>query len=413
MTQQSPPLARVVPQTNVYHGRALIDNYAWLQQKDDPEVLAYLEAENAYARAELRHTEALQEQLFEEMRGRMAEDDSSAPQRRGDYYYYSRVEAGKQYRIFCRKHGSLDAPEQVLLDENSLAEGHAYCRVFMFEPSPDQNLLAFSVDTTGAWVFSLYIKDLRSGALLAGPILNTAWSAAWASDNRTLFYTTFDEIHRPDRLLRHTLGSSSADEMVYHEPDEMFSLNVARSNSGEYVLLTIYSHSASEVRYVRADQPAGGLQVVHPRESWLEYYVEHHGDRFLIRANEGGAENFKLLEAPAADPSKPRWREVIAHRPDTLLEDIVPFRDHLVLYERRGGLKQIRISKPDGVSDVRYVAFPEPVYSFEASASRPDSEHQPAALPLQLAGHPRLDGGLRHEQRRVGGQEAAGDPQRL
>jgi oligopeptidase B len=374
---QSAPIAKVIRQTSVHHGRTLVDNYAWLQQKDDPDVLAYLEAENVYARNALRHTEVLQEQLFNEMRGRMPEDDSSAPQRRGDYYYYSRVEAGRQYRIFCRKHGSLDAPEQVLLDENALAEGHAYCRVFLCEPSPDQNLLLYSVDTTGAWVFDLYIKDLRSGTLLAGPIANTAWSAVWASDNRTLFYTTFDEIHRPDRLLRHTLGGApSADTLVYYEPDEMFSLEVGRSNSGAYVLLTIHSHTSSEVRYLPTDQPDGALEVLHPREDWLEYYAEHHGDRFLIRTNDGGAENFKLMEAPVADPSKSRWREVIAHRADTLLEDIVPFRNHLVAYERQGGLKRIRISAPDGVSNLRYVAFPEPVYTFEANGYQERRNHE-------------------------------------
>jgi len=368
-TTAPPPAARVAPQPSIHHGRTLIDDYVWLQQKDDPDVLAYLEAENAYARNVLRHTETLQERLFQEMRGRIAEDDSSAPQRCGEYYYYSRVEAGKQYRIFCRKRGSLDAPEQVLLDENALAEGHAYCRVFLFELSPDQNLLAYSVDTTGARVFDLYVKDLSTGALLAGPIPQAAWSAAWASDNRTLFYTTFDKAHRADRLLRHTLGGEpAADALIYHEPDETFFLIVNRTRSGEYMLLTIRSHTASEVRYLPADQPAGALQIVHPRQSWLEYYVEHHGDRFLIRTNDGGAENFKLMEAPATDPSKSHWREAIAHRADTLIEDVGAFRDHLVVYERQGGLKRIRISAPDGVSDVRYVAFPEPVYTFEADA---------------------------------------------
>ncbi len=370
-TTQTPPAARVVPQTSAHHSQTIINNYAWLQQKDDPEVLAYLEAENAYARAALQHTEALQDRLFQEMRGRIEENDSSAPQRRGEYYYYSRVEAGKQYRIFCRKHGSLDAPEQVLLDENMLAEGQSYCRVFVLEPSPDQNLLAYSVDTTGARVFDLYVKDLRTGALLAGPISHTAWSAAWASDNHTLFYTRFDEAHRPDRLLRHTLGGEpAADALVYHEPDETFSLSVKRTRSGAYVLLTIQSHTTSEVRYLPANQPAGAFQMIHPRQSWLEYYVEHQGDRFLIRTNDGGAENFKLMEAPAADPSKARWREVLPHRVDTLVEEIAAFRDHLVIYERQGGLKRIRISAPDGVSNVVYVAFPEPVYTFEADASQ-------------------------------------------
>jgi oligopeptidase B len=364
----APPIARIVPHTIAHHSHALVDNYTWLQQKDDPEVIAYLEAENAYAHAALRHTEPLQEQLFAEMRGRIKEDDSSAPQRRGEYFYYSRVEAGKQYRIFCRKRGSLDAPEETLLDENALAVGQAYCRVMAFEPSPDQTLLAYSVDTTGAWVFDLYVKDLRSGELLAGPIANTAWSVAWASDNRTLFYTLFDDAHRAFKLFRQSIGDPAGDALVYHEPDDAYRLSIDRTRSGAYLLLTIGSMTTSEVRYLPADQPASEFRTIHPRQHWMEYYVEHHGDRFLIYTNDQ-AENFKLVHAPLADPAKQRWQEVIAHRPDTLIEGVEAFRDHLVVYERKAGLKRIRISDPDGVSRVRYVDFPEPVYTFSGGAN--------------------------------------------
>src|SRR5262245_39241958 len=318
----APPAAAIVPHTVVHQSWTLVDNYAWLQNKDDPAVIAYLEAENTYAHATLRQTESLQEQLFGEMRGRIKEDDSSAPQRHGDYFYYSRVEAGKQYRIFCRKRGSLDAPEETLLDENALAEGQSYCRVMVFEPSPDHNLLAYSVDTTGAWVFDLYLKNLRTGELLAGPIADTAWSVAWASDNRTLFYTLFDEAHRSYKLFRHTIGSDPAgDALIYHEPDDAYRIGVERTRSGAYLLLTIASMSTSEVRYLPAAQPADEFQTIHPRQHWLEYYAEHHGDRFLIRTNEQ-AENFKLVEAPIAGQSKEQWRELISHRPDTLIEGV-------------------------------------------------------------------------------------------
>ncbi len=363
----SAPVAPVMSQTRVHHGYTLVDPYAWLQNKADPAVIAYLEAENAYARARLQHTQALQEQIFDELRSRVKEDDSTVPQPSGHYFYYWRTEEDKQYRIFCRKQGSLDAPEEVLIDENVLAEGMPYCRVSVFEPSPDHTLLAYSVDTTGAWVFDLYIKDLRTGKLITGAIPNTAWGVAWASDCRTLFYTIFDEAHRPYQLHRHTIGRNpDGDSLVYHEPDDAFSLKITRTPSGAFLLLTLASQSTSEVRYLAADQPQGNFQVIHPRQHWMEYYVEHHGDRFLIRSNEQ-AENFKVMEAPVANPAKSQWREIIPHRADTLIEDVRAFRDHLVVFERSEGLERIRISAPDGRTSVGYVPFPEPVYTFQTS----------------------------------------------
>jgi oligopeptidase B len=365
MTQSNliAPVARKVPH-HFEHGRwTFVDEYAWLQNKTDPEVIAYLEAENAYARVTLQHTEGLQEQLFREMKARIKEDDASAPEPYGDYNYYWRVEAGRQYRLFCRTRREPGAAEQVLVDENALAEGHAYCRVVVFEPSPDNSLLAYSVDTTGAWVFDLFIKDLRTGELIAGPVPDTAWSVAWASDSRTLFYTTFDAAHRPFKLHRHTVGDDpSRDVVVHHEPDEAFYLQVNRASSGHFILLTSASMSTSEVRYLRADQPLGEFEIVEPRRPWVEYYAEHHGDRFLIRTNDG-AENFRLVETPVASPGRAQWREVLPHRADTLLEGIHVFQDHLVAFERKEGLPQLRVSAPDGLSDVHYVVFPDPVYT--------------------------------------------------
>jgi oligopeptidase B len=376
----------VVPYTYTCHNHTLEDEYAWLQNKADPEVIAHLEAENAYAKAMLQPTAALQEQLFLEMVGRIQEEDASAPEKRGAYFYYWRIGKGQQYKVFCRKHGSLDAPEEVVLDENALAEGRAYCRVQVYEPSPDHQLLAYSVDTTGSLVFDLYVKDLRSGEMLAGPIPHTAWTAAWASDSRTLFYTIFDESHRPYKLLRRTFipdpagetraepipatlspqaGASDPGILVYHESDDSFPILIRRSRSGAYLLLTIFSATTSEVRFLPAGDPEGEFKVIERRRHWVEYYAEHHGDRFLIRTNDEKAENFKLVKAPTSDPSKENWREVIPHRRDVLLEAVDAFRDHLVLYERQGGLKRLRLSAPDGVTNVRYVEFPDPVYTFE------------------------------------------------
>jgi oligopeptidase B len=360
-----PPIAKVVPHTTTHQRWTLVDPYAWLQDKTDPQVIAYLEAENAYARAVMQPTEPLQEQLFQEMRARIQEDDSSAPQLRGGYWYYARFTAGQQYRIFCRKAGSLDAAEEILLDENALAVGQPYCRVQTFEPSPDHSLLAYSVDTTGSRTFDLYIKDLRSGELLAGPIPQVAWTAAWA-DSRSLFYTVFDAAHRAYKLFSHTLGADiSANRLVWHETDESFMVRVNRSRSGAYLLLTISSQSTSEVRYLPANQPGADLAVIQPRQPWLEYYADHHDERFLIRTNDQ-ARNFKLVEAPVSNPGKAYWREVIPHRADVLIESVLAFRHHLVVGERSQGLRQLRISAPDGLTDVRYVPFPEPVYSVVA-----------------------------------------------
>lgn len=359
----TPPIAKRVPYTFEKHGRTFVDEYAWLQNREDPEVIAYLEAENAYARAALERLAPLQEQIYQELRGRIQEDDSSAPERRGEFLYYWRMEPGQQYRKFCRKHGSLLAPEELLVDENTLAEGHAYCRVDLFEPSPDHTLLAYAVDTTGAYVYDLYVKDLRTGEIVDGPIPKVAWSVAWANDNRTLFYTIFDDAHRAYKLFRHVVGQDPAhDALVYHEPDDAYSVEVERTRSGAFLLMTLQSHSTTEVHYLPADRPTDEFRVIHPRQHWMEYYVEHHKDRFLIRTNED-AENFKLMEAPVADPAKANWRLVVPHREDTLLGAVMAFRRHLVLVERTDGLRRLRLSDPDGVSNVRYVPFPEPTYT--------------------------------------------------
>jgi oligopeptidase B len=360
-----PPIAQIEPHTTTHQRWTWVDPYAWLQDKTDPQVIAYLEAENAYAQAVMQPTEPLQEQLFQEMCARIQEDESSAPQLRGGYWYYTRFAPGQQYRLFCRKAGSLEAPEEILLDENALAVGQSYCQVFSFEPSPDHNLLAYSVDTTGARIYPLYIKDLRNGEQLVGPIPQVATTMAWA-DNHTLFYTVFDAAHRPYQLYSHTLGQEvSADRLVWHEMDESFMLRVARSRSGAYLLLTISSHSSSEVRYVPTSQPEADLSVIQPRQPWMEYYVDQHGERFLIRTNHQ-AKNFKLVEAPVISPSMEHWREVIPHRPQVLIESVLAFRDYLVVGERSQGLRQLRISDPDGRSHVRYVPFPEPVYALIA-----------------------------------------------
>jgi oligopeptidase B len=358
----TPPIAARRPEALHAQGISLNDDYSWLRHKDDPAVIRYLEAENGYANDMLAHTADLQAQLYAEMRGRIKENDDSVPVRMGDYYYYTRTEEDKQYAIYCRKRGSLDAPEEILLDGNALAEGHVVFRVGAFKVSPDHNLLAYSIDTTGAIVFTLYIKDLRSGDMLDAPIAETA-SVEWAADNRTLFYTVYDESHRPYKLFRHRLGGDpGSDELLHRETDDAFYMGLSSSRSKRFIFLNLGSMSTSEVRYLPADEPDGNFATIHPRQHWMEYSVAHHGELFYIVTNDAGALNFKLMTAPVANPGKANWREMIAHRSDTLIESVDLFADYLIVYERQAVLQQIRISAPSG-QDARYIAFPEPVYT--------------------------------------------------
>jgi oligopeptidase B len=360
-----PPVARVECRAHTLHGETRIDEYFWLRDRSDPEVIAYLEAENRYTGAVMRHTEALQEQLYQEMRGRIKETDLSVPERVDDYFYYTRTEAGGQYPIFCRRRGSLDAPEEVLLDQNPLAANHAYFKLGVREVSPDHRLLAYSVDLSGAEDFTLYVKDLTTGRLLAESIGNTSLGVTWANDSRTLFYTLLDHAHRPCRLYRHTIGASpTTDVLVYFEPDESFFLDIKRTRSRRYLLLDITSHSTSEVRFLDADEPEGAFCVVQPREAGVEYSVEHHDERFFITTNDS-APNFRLVQTPVASPSKADWSPVLPYRPDIKLDEADAFRSHLAVYERQAGLRQIRVINLAS-GEEHLVPFPEPVYTLRA-----------------------------------------------
>jgi oligopeptidase B len=339
-----------------------------MRYREDPEVLKYLRAESDYQEEVMQHTKPLQEGLFLEMKGRIKETDSSAPEKRGDYFYYTRTEAGKQYPIFCRKPGTLEAPEQILLDQNEIAAGKSFCRIGAFSVSPDGNKLAYSVDPDGSEKCVLTIKNLVDGTLYPEQYQNT-WGSVydhsgveWANDSQTFFYLTLDAAQRPDKLWRHTLGTDPAsDPLLFHENDETFRLVLLKSRSEKFIMTYHLSTTTREMRFLPADDFETELKVIQPRQSGLEYYAEHHGDSFLIVANEN-AINFKLLRAPVSAPGKENWVEVIPHRADTFIENINAFRNYLVLEERRGGLQQLRISDPDGVSHVRYVEFPEPAY---------------------------------------------------
>lgn len=354
-----PPQATKRPKVEVIHGEQRVDNYFWLREKSNPEVADYLVAENAYAEAVMKPLEGFREALYQEMLAHVKQTDLSVPFRQGDYFYYSRTEEGKQYSIRCRKRGNLDAAEEIILDLNELAKGHPFLGLGLFEVSEDGNLLAYSTDFTGFREYTLRVKDLWTGETLPLTVEKVS-TAVWANDNRTLFYVTDDPAKRPYRLYRHTLGTGEH-TLIYEEEDERFRLDISRTRSQAYLLLTSASHTASEVRYLSADRPEGQWKLVLPRELEHEYYVAHRDELFYIRSNQG-ARNFRLLTAPAADPRPENWKEIVPHRPDVMLEGVELFRNHMVLLERQDGLPRFR------VTDLRSgkthdVEFPEPAYT--------------------------------------------------
>jgi len=357
-----PPVARIVPKQTTVHGDTRIDNYFWLRERSNPEVVRYLEAENKYTEAVMKHTEPLQQKLYKEILGRIKQTDLSVPEQIDDFFYFTRTEEGKQYPIFCRRKGSLEAKEEVLLDGNALATGQKYFRIGVFKASPDHRLLAYSTDTNGSEVYTLVVKDLQTQQSLEDRIPNTYYSVEWANDNKTLFYSVLDAARRPFQLCRHTLGGDpKGDALVYHEKDERFFLGLRKSRSKEYLLLALRSKLTSEVHYLGADRPNGSFRVIEPRQHEIEYGVEHWGDEFFIRTNDQ-AKNFRLMRAPVKEPAKRNWTEVLPHRADVMIDGIEAFRDFLVVAERQDGLRKIRVRNLRRQEE-HYVDFPEPVYT--------------------------------------------------
>jgi oligopeptidase B len=355
----APPIAKKVPKITEIHGHKLVDNYYWLRDKKNPEVRAYLEAENVYTDAVMKPTQPLQNKLYGEMLSHIKETDVEVPYKAGDYFYYSRTEAGKQYSIRCRKRGSLDAPEEVVLDINELAKGQTFMRVAAYDVSDDGNLLAYSTDNTGFRQYVLAVKDLRTGKLLVDHAEKVG-SVTWANDNKTLFYSVEDPAKRQYRLYRHTVGTSGQDELVYEEKDERFNVYAYKSRSKAYIFLISESHTTSEAQYIPADQPAAQWKVMEPRRQDVEYYPDHNGDFFYIRVNDTGR-NFRLVKAPVSDPRRQNWQEVTPERASVMLEDTDFFKNYYVSYEREFGLPQIRVTDlRSGQS--RRIEFPEAAY---------------------------------------------------
>ncbi len=363
-----PPVAQVIPHPDTINGDIREDNYYWLRERGDSQVIAYLEAENAFTDSMMKHTEDEQEKLFQELKGRIRETDEDVPAKKGNYYYYTRTEEGKQYKIYCRKDGSLEAIEDILLDVNKLAEGHDYCNIGVYQVSPNHSLLAYSVDTTGGETYDLYVLDLSTKALLPDVIPNTSYSCEWANDNKTVFYTTMDETKRPDKVHRHTLGNDPAkDVLVFSEPDQSYFTGISRTRSDKYLFISVSSISTSEYRFLDASTPAGKFTVIQPRQKDMEYYVDHHGDQFYISSNEN-AKNFKLMTVPTKNPAKASWKEIIPHRDSVKIDNFDLFKNHLVVYERESGLNHIRVINLTTNNDYR-VEFPEPVYDFQLTGN--------------------------------------------
>ena len=358
----TPPVAKSIPVETVLHGDRRVDPYAYFKDRNHPETIPYLEAENRYTEAMTAHTAELQRQLYDEMLGRIKEDDSQVPVRRDGWFYYTRTERGKAYPIFARKRGSLDAPEEVYFDQNAEAEGHAFYDLGGMEVSPDHQRLAVLVDTTGYEDFILRVKDLATGQWLPDQIEKLSWGLAWADDNRTLFYMTPDSAKRGDRVWRHVIGTPrTADVSVYQDADVLFNVNLARSRSGEYILISSTSFTSSEWHLIPTARPTDAPRVVAPRRPGIEYEVEPGEGVLYITTNEG-APNFRVMTAPLRDPARANWRDWIAPRADVFIEGVMPFKHHVVVSERREGLRRLRISGLEGRRESHEVTFPEAAY---------------------------------------------------
>ncbi|HXV14115.1 MAG TPA: S9 family peptidase [Candidatus Krumholzibacteria bacterium] len=367
----NPPIAKKIPKNVTVHEDPRVDEYHWLRERDNPDVVAYLRAENEYADAMLAPTDRLQRLLYDEMLARLNETDSSVPVQRDEYFYYTRTEKDRQYEIFCRRRATdaieTDAPEEVLLDENALAHGRPYFAVGAREVSPDHRYLAYTVDTTGSESFELFVMDLATRAVVDGPIPGLSYDVEWGNDSHTLFYTILDVQMRPHAVRRHRLGAPAVSDVeLYRESDPAFFVGVEVSRSREYLFIVMESNTTTEMHVARSadavsDAGPSAFRVVQPRRTEVEYHIAHSGESFFILTNED-AFNFRVFEAPARDPSRAQWREIIAHRPSVKIDAVEAFERHLVVVERENGLKRIRVI--DLLTrESREVALDEPVYT--------------------------------------------------
>jgi oligopeptidase B len=380
MTQNptlQPPVARKEHKETPLHGTVLVDDYVWLRDKQNPEVTAYLEAENAYAEAVMAPLAGLREELYGEMLSHVKQTDVSVPYRQGDWWYYTRTEEGRQYAIHCRTHGlpnaTEDTPEQVVLDGNMLAEGHTFFSIGGTDVTDDGRWLAYTTDLTGFRQYTLHIKDLQTGDTLPGEVERVG-STVWAADNRTLFYTVEDEEQkRQYQLWRHCVGQTTDDVLVYQEDDERFNLGAGRTRDGKFVVFESASHITTESWVLPANQPEGQFTLISPRVDEHEYSIDHRNGLWFIRTNDRGR-NFRLVTAPVATPGREHWTERIAHRADVMLEEVDLFAGFFIACEREDGLPRLRLWRFGGdgpeAAPAGEIAFPEPAYSAQSHVNR-------------------------------------------
>ena len=356
-----PPVARVVPKVDTLHGEKRVDNYFWLREKGSPEVRAYLAAENAYTEAGMTHTQALQETLYKELLGRIKETDMAVPHRQGGYWYYTRTEEGKSYPIYCRKKGTLKAPEEVILDQNELACDKEFHALGGFDVSPDGSRLLYLEDLTAFREYTLYVKDLSTGRVIDS--IDKVWNGtAWADDNRTFFYVTADSAKRGNAVWRHVIGAPrEKDTKVFQEDDVLNDVTAFRSRSGKYVFIPADGFTSSEWRVVTTANPTAAPRVIAPRRSNVEYSVEHGGEFFYIYTNDA-ARNFRIVRAPEHDPSPGNWKDWLAHRDTAFVEGIDVFERHAVVRERTEGLRRLRVTEL-ATNRSHSVTFPESAYA--------------------------------------------------
>ena len=362
-------MIKKVPTRLEKHGHVRVDDYYWLREREDPEVIAYLNEENERAEKAVAPIKALEDKLFEEIKARFKQTDMSVPYKRDDYFYYTRYEEGKEYPIYCRKRGSLDQPEEVMLDANTLADGHEFFSVGGWAVSSGQDIVAYAVDIQGRRIYKTYFKNLATGELLPDLIPEVTENLTWANDNKTLFYAKQDPTTlRAYQIYRHLLGTDPAqDKLVFEEKDETFVAYVFKTKSKKYLMIVSSQTVSQEYRYLEADDPHGEPKLFLPRERDREYHVDHLGDRFLIRTNDQ-AKNFRLVSAPVENAGKEHWQEIVPHRDEVFLADFEVFKDQLVLEERRRGLTQIRVI-PWAGTEGYYLEFDEPAYRANPGAN--------------------------------------------
>ena len=357
------PMVKKDPIKLTIHDQTRIDNYYWLRERENPEVIKHLEAENAYFESMMSDTKDFREKLYNEIIGRIKQTDISVPYKYNGYYYYTRFEEGKEYPIYCRKKENLNAREEIMINVNEMAEGYNYYNLGAISVSPDNKLISFGVDTVSRRIYSIYFKNLETGVILEDVLAENTGSAVWAADNKTVFYTKKDEkTLRPYQVFRHVLGNNNtSDKLVFQENDETFSCGAIATKSRKYIMIGSFAKLSTEYRFIESKNPDSQFKLIEPRLKDLEYDVSHYGDKFYIVTNLD-ATNFRLMETPVDSPGKENWKEIISHRDDVFLEDVEIFKNYLVVSERKDGLTQLRIIAWKDMPNGKYLDFGEEVY---------------------------------------------------